>query len=311
MAAVLALLMIVGAARADETSKLTVLTGTKPPDPITHLIYYARDEGFFKKQGIDVDIRELAGEPLALRSLLANDGDIVLSGTPQALAAMNAGAKVRAISAFFAKPDYAIVGRNTIPDVKALEGHSVGVSQVGAVSQLIPLVMINTSGGDPSKVKWVPAGGSISRLQALAAGKLDALPLNSSFLPRALALDQVHMIGDATVMLPDFLYGVELASTATVEKKTAALKAWIRGMAEASDWFYAHPDEAIKISQKLLPDVPAQEIEAGIKEFVRKQFFSRDGVVPRAKWDFTVDALMKAKSIAQAPDFDTYVVPLN
>jgi NitT/TauT family transport system substrate-binding protein len=300
-----------GAASAQDLNKLVVLTGTKPPDPITHLLYYAREKGFYKGEGIDVEIRELAGEPLALRSLLAGDGDIVLSGTPQALAALNAGAKLKVISAFFAKPDYVVVGHKSIPDLKGLEGHTVGVSQIGAVSQLIPLVMINAAGGDTTKVKWVPAGNSISRLQALAANKLDAVPLNSSFLARALAYEQVHLLADATETLPQFLYGVELVTTSTLEKTGPALKAWIRALTKASQWFYGHVDEAVTISQSLLPELPPAEIEAGIKAFVTKRFFGADGIVPREKWDFTADALTKAGTISQTPSFDTFVVPIQ
>ncbi len=291
--------------------KLVVLTGTKPPDPITHLLYYAREIGAYRKQGLDVEIRELAGEPLALRALLAGQGDIVLSGTPQALAAMNGGAKIRAISAFFSKPDYVVVGDKSISRMSALSGRTVGVSQVGAVSQLIPFVMVKQDGGDPRAVRWVPAGGSINRLQALAAKKLDAVPLNSSFVPRALGYDHVHVIGDAMQQLPDFLYGVELTTTDTWQQKRAELLAWTRALSDAAQWFYSHPDEAVKISQSLLPDVPPAEIDQGIRAFGTKRFFGTEPDVSRAKWDFTTKALLDAGAIDRIPDFDQYVVALN
>src|SRR5258708_2167746 len=70
-------------------TKLSVLIGTAPPDPASLYFYYARENGFYREHGIDIDLRPIGAETLALRALIAGEGDVCWCGgisTLQAIA---------------------------------------------------------------------------------------------------------------------------------------------------------------------------------------------------------------------------------
>ena len=97
-----------------QASKMSVLLGTAPPDPACHYYYYAQEKGFYKEAGLDVEIKPIGAETMALRALLANEGDVAWCGGISTLQAVGAGSKLRVLSCFTPKLDYLVVGQKSI-----------------------------------------------------------------------------------------------------------------------------------------------------------------------------------------------------
>jgi ABC-type nitrate/sulfonate/bicarbonate transport system substrate-binding protein len=291
-----------------QASKMSVLLGTAPPDPACHYYYYAQEKGFYKEQGLDVEIKPIGAETMALRALLANDGDVAWCGGISTLQAVGAGSKLRVLSCFTPKLDYLVVGQKSIGSLKGFEGHSMAVSQVGAVSQLVPRLMIEGKGGDQSKVQWVSVGASAARLQSVIAKRVDGAPMNSVFAVRALKYDYLHVIGDALQDLPYFMYTWDVCSAEAAQKKRAQYVAFVAATAKGCRWAIDNPKEAGDISRKVLPDLPAGEAEYAAADFAKKKFWSPTGMLDHKVWDFTVDALIKLGNIKEKMKYDELVL---
>jgi ABC-type nitrate/sulfonate/bicarbonate transport system substrate-binding protein len=291
-----------------QASKMSVLLGTAPPDPACHYYYYAQEKGFYKEQGLDVEIKPIGAETMALRALLANDGDVAWCGGISTLQAVGAGSKLRVLSCFTPKLDYLVVGQKSIGSLKGFEGHSMAVSQVGAVSQLVPRLMIEGKGGDQSKVQWVSVGASAARLQSVIAKRVDGAPMNSVFAVRALKYDYLHVIGDALQDLPYFMYTWDVCSAEAAQKKRAQYIAFVAATAKGCRWAIDNPKEAGDISRKVLPDLPAGEAEYAAADFAKKKFWSPTGMLDHKVWDFTVDALIKLGNIKEKMKYDELVL---
>jgi NitT/TauT family transport system substrate-binding protein len=289
-------------------TKLSVLIGTAPPDPASLFFYYARENGFYREHGIDIDLRPIGAETLALRALIAGEGDVSWCGGISTLQAIAAGSRLKVLSAFTPKLDYLVVGNREISGLKGFEGRTMAVSQVGAVSQLVPQLMMEQTGADASKVQWVGVGASAARVQALIARRVDGAPLNSSFAARVLQYEYLHVVGDAARDLPDFLYTWEVVAADAVERKRAALTSFVIATAKGCRWAMANPDAAAAISKKVLPDLPPAELDAAAREFAKKRFFSTTGKLPRATWDFTVATLVKLGNIKQPIRYEDVVL---
>src|SRR5258708_31700020 len=110
---------------------------------------------------------------MVLRALGAGECDVSWCGVSSALEVVAAGSKLKVLSAFTPKLDYLVVGNKDITSLKGFEGRSMAVSQVGAVSQLVPQLMMEQAGADPSKVQWLGVGASAARVQALIAKRVD------------------------------------------------------------------------------------------------------------------------------------------
>jgi ABC-type nitrate/sulfonate/bicarbonate transport system substrate-binding protein len=255
-----------------------------------------------------VSIQSTAADTTTVRGLVAGDGDVAWVGALSALKAVAAGSHLKILSSFAPRLDYLLIAQKTVPDLKSLAGGTVAVSQIGSVSEAVPRMMIEQARGDTSKTKWLSVGGSAARMQMLVAKRVDATILNSPFGLRALGYDTLHSIGDAVQVLPHFQYSWEIVSETAVAKKRAAIQAFVTATARATRWSHANPDKAALISEKLLPDVPAQEIAAVAAQYAKTGYFSSTGEVQRADWDFTIAAMVKNGDLAAPLRYDDVVL---
>lgn len=293
---------------ATPVGKLVLALGTAPPDLTAHTFYYALENGFYKEEGLDLEIKPLVGDQAAVRAVVAGEADAAWTGFAASLQAIEAGGQLVGISSTSPKLDYLLVAQKEVRNLKELEGKNLGVSTPGAVSHQVPRLMILAAGGDPSKAKVVPIGGSSARVQALIAKKIDAAVLNSSFATRTLKYDYLHVIGDAAKDLPNYVYGWEIASKNVVAQKRPALQAFVTATMRAARWAIENPDKAAAISQKVLADVPKDEIVAGVHQFAKIRYWNADGALPETAWNFTVSELLKGGEIKRQLAYSEHVV---
>lgn len=289
-------------ASAQSSGSLTMLTATAPPDLVCHLYYYAEMLGFYKEQGLSFRVTPVANDPTALRGMLANEADIAWCGALTTLTALRTGADLKVLSSFVPLLDYKIVGKKSINSMKEMTGQPVAVSQVGAVSQIVPKIMIEAAGGDPAKVQWVSAGGGPNRFQALVAGRVAAAPLNALHGNLAAQMtDKFHLIATADKALPNFLYTLDIIPSKIAGTKKGELQAWLRATRKASEWASGNTKEAAALSKKILPDVDLKELEDALMDFAKNNYWSRAGEVSEKAWKFTTETLIKSGEIPDAP----------
>src|SRR6476620_11657359 len=77
--------------------KMTLLIGSAPPDPAIHYYYYAKMNGFYEQEGVDVVFKNFSAETTALRGLLSGEGEVAWTGAVSTFQAIDSGAKVKCI----------------------------------------------------------------------------------------------------------------------------------------------------------------------------------------------------------------------
>src|SRR5436305_5958640 len=137
--------------------------------------YVALERGLFKKQGLDVEIVEIAGDPNHTKALLAGELDaaVIIGGTAVMVSASK-GAKIRAwLIPNPISPFHIVARRESATTLQGLVGKSVGVSGVGGYSYHVPRIVLERSGVDPDKVQYVSVGSPADRFRSVVAGKVD------------------------------------------------------------------------------------------------------------------------------------------
>ncbi len=294
-------------ASAQSLPKVRVVVATAPIEPNHHYYLYAQARGFYKEAGIDVDIRSIRGDVNVLRAVIAGDADVGNVAAYAALAAANAGAKVRIIGAFTPRMDSHIGARKTIGALAALEGKTFACSGVGDISQIGPLLCIEQAGGDPKKVRWITVGSGSARIQGLIGGAFEATAFNTVYVKRVSSYDYLHVLAEQAKLLPRFIYTWEVASPAMLAKKDLLTAFWL-ATARGVRWGQESPAEAAKISETFLPDQPKEEVEFQLDTYAKNKHWVIDGVLPRAFWDFTTDALLRHGLVAKIPSYEDFVV---
>ena len=300
--------MLAGTAQG-QANKIFAAIGTAPPDLTLQTYHFARENGFYQAEGIEVELTAYNGDATAMRALTAGEADIAAIGLAIPLKAIEVGAKVKVVFASSPKMDYLLIAQKGITSAKGLEGKNVGVSGPGAVSYQVPLLMVKAAGGDPGKVNFVSIGGSAARTLALIGKKIDGGVLNTSFASRTAKYDYLHSIGDAALDLPNFIYVVEVASEKAIQQKRAAIQAFTTATLRGARWAMQNPEAAMLISQKILPDVAKDEIASGLRHFAKTEYYNVNGALRKEAWDFTVDELVKGGEIKQRLNYSDHVMP--
>jgi NitT/TauT family transport system substrate-binding protein len=203
-----------------EKSKIKI--GIIPSTDVAPL-YLAQSQGYFRDEGLDVELVTMGGGGEALTGLLGGDVDFAFASYPLLIQAQQKGAGKVSLKivadASAARADMAAVvvkGDSALREPKDLEGKKIGVSATGSIEDLAVMAGMKAAKADPTGIQWKVTKVS-DMLPKLQSGELDAAFLAEPFVTVAQA-----QLGVWTVFQPlvGRLDGVGLNGYAALEKTT-------------------------------------------------------------------------------------------
>jgi len=157
----------------------------------------AKRKGFYHEEGLEV--RKVAiRTPLHVAALVAGELDystvtgVILNATIQ-------GMPLRTIMGWFDKPLHILIARPGIQKLTDLKGRKVAVSTFGSLPHVMLREALAQQGMNPDKdITILAVGGSSERLAALAAGTVDATPLDVAYIQKTdqLGFTNLLYLGD-------------------------------------------------------------------------------------------------------------------
>ena len=251
--------VLASSASAQELKKLkmlyTVVTGFGSA-------YLAQEQGFFKKQGLDVEFvptNSSGNNPPALVS-----GSVQIAGPtmPTLLQANDAGLDLVVIAGGAVYPltgDILVARQGSgIQKPADLKGKTVGVPGLGALLHFMLQRNLKQNGVDPASVKYVEISFA-QAADALKSGTIDAYPAQAPFTARILQSGAGYEVANWLKNTPDGTLTVVYAMTrkwATENKDTVAkLRVAMKQANELAKTDVAKLNEAIAKYTKLPPQV--------------------------------------------------------
>jgi NitT/TauT family transport system substrate-binding protein len=230
-------------------------------------IWVAKDEGLFKKYGLDVDPIFLRGGQLAIQALAAGDPPIMSIG--QVVQANLAGFDLALIAGVESYYDSTIFGRGNVTRLEQLKGKRLGISGYGAATHFAALIVARHLNLDPNKdLTLVPGGPDAERLAALSSGKIDASVFNSSTVPIAKRMGFTEL-----VYLPDLgveVQGNGLATTRGYIKSSREIaKAALKGYVEGIYYIYQNKAATQKVFARYMRTNDAEVLEQSYQVYLK------------------------------------------
>jgi ABC-type nitrate/sulfonate/bicarbonate transport system substrate-binding protein len=149
-------------------------------------LWVAREGGFFKENGVDAKLIYMEGGRLSIQSLLSGHTQFMAGDAVSALSAVGAGADIVLLASAKNILPYVFAVAKEIRRIQDLKGKIVGVSQIGGRAGEIARMVVKNNGLDPDKdVIYLAVGGTVSRLAALAGGRVQAAPISQGMVPAA------------------------------------------------------------------------------------------------------------------------------
>ncbi|HEV8719734.1 MAG TPA: ABC transporter substrate-binding protein [Candidatus Binatia bacterium] len=132
-------------------------------------IWVAKDEGLFKKYGLDVEPIFLRGGQLAIQALASGDPPLMSIG--QVVQAGLAGFDLTLIAGVEIYYDSTVFARPGITRLEQLKGKRLGISGFGAATHFAAIIVAQHLNLDSDKdIILVPGGPDAERVAAMSAG---------------------------------------------------------------------------------------------------------------------------------------------
>ena len=279
---------------AAQTKKLAIgLPGIPPIFSVT-LVHVAEKQGFFKKHGVDVDIRPLDNGTAAARAVVSGDIDMSWSPTPPVVNQVsNAGVPLVAIYGM-PNPDWVVGTTDEGKSCKDLAGQDVGVDSIGGARSVALRSMLSGGCKDVKieDLKQVALGSSSG--PAMLAGRLHYAVLHLDDL--AEIQQQGKKLNILLAMKNTNPTSHYLILVARKDKLAANRDAFVRavaGMVEAAH-FMQDPNNADAVADVATVTGHTKEVnKLALQEFLKINFWAvKDDGMPKDKID-AVSALMK------------------
>src|SRR5438105_2425496 len=292
-------LLIFTSSPAQTPAKLDVIVF---PGGFNWPLWVAQEKGFFRDNGVDVQITPTPGSVYQLVNLIDGKFDIAMTAIDKLIAYREGQGEDPKIG-----PDLiAVMGADqgflklvTVPEVKKipdLRGKTVSVDARTTGYAFVLFEILDRNGLREPDYKVERAGGVLQRFQALMEKKHDGTLLLSPFEVQAEARG-FNTLASASQVLGPYQGLVAGVRRSWAEKNREALIGYIRAYAGAVEWLYdpGNKAEAIAVFRKNLPNMPAEGIEASYRllldtqtGFQRRAAISLDGVSRvlslRSKW---------------------------
>src|SRR5919109_2823273 len=243
-------------------------------------VWVAKEEGLFKKYGLDVEPIFLRGGQVATQALAGGDPPIVNIGT--VVQANLTGYNLVLVAAVENQYDQIVFARPGITKLEQLKGKRFGISGFGAATHHAAIILARHLNIDPNK-DWtlLPGGPDAERLAALNAGKIDATFFSSSGAPpaRKMGFNELLQIADLDVEVQ----GNGLATSRDyIKSNRDTVKAALKGFVEAIYFIYANKKEAQRVFAQYMrtndPAVLEDSYQGYIKMIPKKPYPTLKGI---------------------------------
>ena len=226
----------------------------------TAVAYIGVDGGFFKQHGVEVEelpIRDTFSA--GVQSLMGVDLLIGFGSPLAVLQPIAGGADLALIGAHVSFDQYGMGVGPTISEIKQLKGKKIGVSALGARSDLIARVILRRAGLDPSKdVEMVAAGLAPARAAALSKNLVQGAPFGEALIAEASKVGIKVLDVKSVPMVTDLL----LTTRAVIKRDEESLRRFMKGYAAAIQHFVSKRAESLAILKKYFPGTQGLSIDA-------------------------------------------------
>jgi NitT/TauT family transport system substrate-binding protein len=196
-------------------------------------LWIAKDEGIFRKYGLDVELIFLRGGQVAIQALTGGDPPLVTIGN--VIIANLQGHDIVLVGSVENSYDQSVFARpGTMARMEQLKGKRFGISGFGSATHNAALILFKKFNLEPNRdVVFVPTGTGPERLAAMSSGRIDSTFFNPSEVPQALKGGFVEIIQMADIGFE--VQGSGLATSRSYIKTRrdvvkSALKAYVEGI---------------------------------------------------------------------------------
>ena len=261
-------------ATGQELQKVRISYSSRSNSTTVYQVALAR--GFFKEEGLEAEMIQMNPR---LGGLAVMNGDIEFTTTfGTTLRGIIQGLPLKFVAISVRKTDHFLISRPELKTIQDLRGKRLGVSTLFGTDQLAAEDMMQSKGLNPSAVQVVALGDAPVRVQALRAGIVEVIAMNTPY-------DMVLMKDGYNALAgpQDLKRALPLAGLAVkdslLKEKPALIKRALRAVLKSHRFIFDNKQETTRIMMQWLsqpPDIASRAYELALLAL------SRNGEIPDA-----------------------------
>lgn len=226
----------------------------------TSFVELGQEKGFFKDQGIKLDIVWTDGGADAQQALITGSFDIsVATGLLGVISAYSKGAPIVLLSSeMTGAPDlyWYVRADSPIKSLKDLQGKTFAFSRPGSSSNLVAAALVRKSG---TNAKLVSTGGPPATLTQVMSGQIDvgwsAVPVGLDLVKEGKI--RVLATGNDAPGTAEQTVRVNVTNATVFKTRKDVLRRFLIAYQKTVDWMYGTPEglQAYSAFSKVKPDV--------------------------------------------------------
>jgi NitT/TauT family transport system substrate-binding protein len=250
------LVMLALPARAQNNVRInwTAVTGAQSG------MFMAKQEGLFKKNGLNVELIHIPSSSRAIQAILAGEIAISFMDGSNAAQANLKGANLALIAGATNRMVFSLMAKPEIKSMSDLKGKKIGITRVGSSTHTSALFALGQAGLKPADYQILPLVEVPNIFTALAAGQIDAgvvSPPTNSRARKAGFKELVNLAKEG----PDYVSVAVGTSRSYLGANEDIVRRVVRSYAQGVHLFKTNKAAALKMIQDQLrvSDIDIQE----------------------------------------------------
>lgn len=269
LSAIAGLMLLATGAHAQDMLELTLATGEVDINPTANsILKLAARLGFYEKHGVRVEIVELDGTPQSVAALTSGAVDIADIGIDAAIRLkVDNGIALKGLTSGGFGAAFMIAAKTDISSLDQLSGRSYAIADNGSLDHNLTLAVLRGSGIAEDAPNFVAIGAPGARVQALAAGQVDATTVSAGTFLSIADQPGVHALmsaNDFAAYTPNISKFVA-ALDSTVAEKPEALKRFVAALIDISRTFDEHPEQWVDAVAAARDDLKREDLKRTAK----------------------------------------------
>lgn len=240
-----------------EKTKIAIAVGGKAA------FYYlpltiAEQLGYFKAEGLEVEISDFAGGSRALQAVVGGSADVVSGAYEHTINLQSKGQKFQAFVLQGRAPAISMgVSLKTMPKYRSvpdLKGKKIGISAPGSSTNMVAKLILSRAGLKAEDVSFIGVGTAAGALTAFHSGQIDAMCNVDPVMTMLEQRGEVRIIADTRTMKGTIEVfggvmpaGCLYAPLEFVQKNPNTVQALTNAMVHSLKWLQtAGPSDIIK-----------------------------------------------------------------
>ena len=196
--------------------------------------WVAQDAGYYREQGLEVELLQVAGGPTLLAAMRSGELDLAAAGGSHIVLGYVQGMETLLIGSTANTLEGSVLARPEIQTVQDLRGKIVGMTRPNSVSDTTARLGLQRVGLQPDvDVTLLGTGGNAESRAALEAGLVQGASVNAPFTFELRKSGYPEVLNVSEMKIP-FLIGAVGATRATLDERPELGDRALRSLAQAT-----------------------------------------------------------------------------